>query len=113
MFHRLWEILLGLDKGFLGRDGDLTWHFNPQWPGQKIVGAITWNLLLGGLAAFLVYYVYKREGRARRERILLATLRIALLAFILALLNRPVLTLVESVSEPSVLAVLVDDTISM
>lgn len=113
MFHRLWEILLGLDKGFLGRDGELTWHFNPQWPGQKVVGAVTWNLVLAGLAAFLVYYVYRREGKSRRDRVLLGAIRVTVLAFLIALLNRPVLTLVESVSEPSVLAVLVDDTISM
>jgi uncharacterized membrane protein len=113
MLHRFWEILLGLDKGFLGRDGELHWHFNPQWPGQKFVGAVTWNLLIALAAAALVYQVYRREGRSRRARLLLGAIRLTLLGFVLALLNRPVITLVESVNEPSVLALVVDDTISM
>jgi uncharacterized membrane protein len=111
--HRFWEILLGLDKGFLGREGDLHWHFNPHWPLQQYVGAVTWNLLLAAGAAVLVYQVYRREGRSRRGRFFLGAMRALLLAFIILLLNRPVLTLVESINEPSVLAVLVDDTISM
>ncbi len=111
--HRLWEILLGLDKGFLGRDGDLHWHFNPHWPMQRMIGAASWNLLMGVAAVVLVYQVYRREGRSRQARIMLGGLRALLLAFILALLNRPVITLEESINEPSVLAILVDDTISM
>ena len=111
--HRLWEILLGLDKGFLGREGELRWHFNPHWPLQQTIGAASWNLLLGIAIAVLVYQIYRREGRSRRARILLGGLRALLLGFILALLNRPVITLEESINEPSVLAVLVDDTISM
>ena len=111
--HRLWEILLGLDKGFLGRDGELHWHFNPHWPLQRYVGAASWNLLLGLALAVLVFQVYRREGRSRQARVLLGSLRALLLAFVLALLNRPVVTLEESIREPSVLAILVDDTISM
>jgi uncharacterized membrane protein len=111
--HRLWEILLGLDKGFLGREGELHLHFNPHWPWQQTIGAVSWNLLLGVAAAFLVYQVYRREGRSKPARIMLGVMRALLLAFVLALLNRPVLTLEESLNEPSVLAVVVDDTISM
>ena len=111
--HRLWEILLGLDKGFLGREGELHWHFNPHWPMQRLIGAASWNLLLGVAIAVLVYQVYRREGRSRQARILLGGLRAMLLGFILALLNRPVITLEESINEPSILAMVVDDTISM
>lgn len=111
--HRLWEILLGLDKDFLARDGVHHWHFDPHWPLQQYVGASTWNFLLIAAGIVLIYSVYRREGRSRRARIFLGALRGLLLATILVLLNRPVLTLVESVNEPSVLAILVDDTISM
>jgi hypothetical protein len=113
MAQRFWEILLGLDRGFLGREGELRWHFNPHWPLQSSVGAASWNLLLGLGAIVLVYQVYRREGRSRRARIALGVMRAVLLALVLAILNRPVVTLVENIGEPSVLAVLVDDTISM
>ncbi|HYO07410.1 MAG TPA: hypothetical protein VER17_00425 [Tepidisphaeraceae bacterium] len=111
--NRLLEIILGLDRGFLSRDGDLSLQFNPHWPGQAYVGAVTWNVLLVILAGLLVWYVYRREGRSRPVRIGLGVLRAALLAFVLVLLNRPVLTLGQSRTEPSVLAVMVDDSISM
>ncbi|MFT3787227.1 MAG: hypothetical protein QM770_13835 [Tepidisphaeraceae bacterium] len=60
--YRLLEILLGLDRGFLSRDGDFSLTFNPAWPGQNVVGAVTWNLLLVGLAIALVVFIYQREG---------------------------------------------------
>ncbi|MGH7213832.1 MAG: hypothetical protein ACREIT_03610 [Tepidisphaeraceae bacterium] len=111
--QRFWEILLGLDRGFLGRQGELNVQFNPSWPWQQYVGAVTWNLLLTVLAVVLVIYVYRREGRSRPVRVGLGVLRMALLAFLIALLNRPVLTLSQSRVEPSVLAILVDDSVSM
>jgi uncharacterized membrane protein len=111
--HRLLEIILGLDKGFLSREGEFSLQFNPHWPGQAYVGAVTWNLLLAILAALLVWYVYRREGRSKPVRIALGILRGVLLAFLLLLLNRPVLTLGQSRTEPSVVAVLVDDSVSM
>jgi hypothetical protein len=113
MAHRFWEILLGLDRGFLGREGEMHWHFNPHWPLQSSIGAASWNLLLAAGALVLVYQVYRREGRSRQARLILGIMRAALLALVLTILNRPVLTLVENRTEPSVLAVLVDDTISM
>src|SRR5438034_10014424 len=91
--HRLLEILLGLERGFLSREGELSLQFNPSWPGQDYVGAVTWNVLLAILCALLVWYVYKREGRSRPVRITLGIMRGLLLAFLLVLLNRPVLTL--------------------
>jgi len=34
LFNRLIEFLLGLDKGFLNKEGELTLQWNPRWPGQ-------------------------------------------------------------------------------
>src|SRR2546425_762622 len=103
MFHRVLEILLGLEKGFLARDGELSLQFTPHWPGQDYVGAVTWNTLLTALALALVIYVYRREGRARPVRIALGIVRGIILAFLLVLLNRPLLTLGQSRTEPSIL----------
>jgi uncharacterized membrane protein len=61
----------------------------------------------------LIWSVYRREARSRGVRIVLGTLRGLLLALLLVLLNRPVLTLGQSRTEPSVVAVMVDDSISM
>src|SRR5262245_17029817 len=111
--QRLIEILLGLDRGFLTRQGDFTVNFNPHWPWQSVVGAGLWNFVLGLTALALVIWVYRREGRSRPVRITLGVIRALLLAFVIALLNRPVLTLGQSRTEPSVLAVVLDDTVSM
>src|SRR5688572_10814992 len=111
--QRLIEIILGLDKGFLSREGDLSVQFNPRWPFQEVVGAVTWNLLLGILAAALIIYVYRREGRSRSARIILGVLRATLVAFVIAMLNRPVMNLSQSRTEASVLAIAMDDSVSM
>jgi hypothetical protein len=60
-----------------------------------------------------VVWVYRREGRPTRVRVALGVIRGAVLGFTLLLLNRPVLTLTQTRTEPSVLAVLVDDSVSM
>src|SRR5947208_2662817 len=111
--HRMLEIMLGLERGFLSREGELSLQFNPAWPGQAYVGAVTWNLLLAVLAGLLVWYVYRREGRSKPVRIALGIVRGLLLAFLIVLLNRPVLTLGQSRTEPSVVAIMIDDSISM
>jgi uncharacterized membrane protein len=111
--HRLLEIVLGLQKGFLSREGEFGVSFNPQWPLQDVFGAAGWNLLLAGIALAIVVYVYRRDGRSRLRRITLGCLRALLFALVLVLLNRPVLTLGQTRTEPSVLAVLVDDSLSM
>ncbi len=111
--QRFIEIILGLDKGFLNRPGELTVQFNPRWPLQDLVGASTWNFILGVLAALLVVYVYRREGRSRSARVILGVIRASLLAFVIAMLNRPVLNLSQSRTEPSVLAIAMDDSVSM
>lgn len=111
--QRFWEIILGLERGFLSREGEFALAFNPRWPGGEIVGNATWNVLLVIAAVALVWWVYRREARSRTTRLILAGTRIALLVLVIALLNRPVLTLTQSRTEPSVLAVLVDDSVSM
>src|SRR5947208_2342995 len=111
--HRILEIILGLERGFLSREGELSLQFNPAWPGQQYVGAVSWNLLLIVLAVLLVWYVYRREGRSRSVRIALGIVRGFLLAFLIVLLNRPILTLGQSRTEPSVLAIMIDDSVSM
>ena len=107
------EKILGLDQGFLSRPGEFSVQFNPRWPFQDTIGAATWNLVLAALAIALVIYVYRREGRSRPARISLGLLRACLLAFVIAMLNRPVLNLGQSRTEPSVVAVLIDDSVSM
>ncbi len=72
-----------------------------------------WNFLLVVLSLLLVVYVYRREGRPRSVRIALGALRLLLLLFVILMLNRPVLTLQQKYTEPSVLAILIDDSISM
>lgn len=111
--HRLIELLIGLPGGFLSRTGQLSIQFHPQWPGQAVVGTSTWNFFLAVAALALVYFVYQRDGRSRRVRIVLGTLRGLLLLLILLLLNRPVMTLSQSRTETSVLAVMLDDSSSM
>jgi uncharacterized membrane protein len=112
--RRLIEIILGLPSGFLSREGHFTLQFNPSWPLQQYVGgAGVWNFVLIILAVTLVVVIYRREGRTRRVRVSLGILRAALLGLALLLLNRPVLTLGQARKEPSVLAVLIDDSISM
>jgi uncharacterized membrane protein len=112
--RRLLEIILGLPSGFLSRSGHFTLQFNPSWPLQQYVGgAAVWNFILAVLALMLVIAIYRREGRSRRTRLVLGGLRAALLGLVLLLLNRPVLTLGQARREPSVLAILIDDSISM
>ncbi len=111
--QRLIELIFGLQSGFLSREGEFALRFHPQWPGQDAVGAGAWNFVLAMLAVALVVYVYRREGRSRGARMALGVMRGLLLAFVIALLNRPVLTLEQSRTEPSVLAIMIDDSISM
>ena len=107
------ERLLGLPADFLHRQGDFAVQFNPAWPGQQAVGAATWNVGLALACLALVVWVYTRDGRGRAVRIFLGCLRGLLMAVVLLLLNRPVLTLTRTRTEPSVLAVLIDDSSSM
>ena len=76
-------------------------------------GTVAFNVALAALALALLLYVYPREGRGTGVRVTLGVIRAALLAFVIALLNRPVLNLGQDLVDPSVLAILVDDSISM
>ncbi len=107
------ETLLGLPRDFLARQGEFSVQFNPAWPGQQAIGAGAWNVALAAACVALVVYVYRQDGRGRGVRVFLGCLRGLLLGVILVLLNRPVLTLTRTRTEPSVLAVLVDDSSSM
>ncbi|MCS7034684.1 MAG: hypothetical protein NZ561_11940 [Phycisphaerae bacterium] len=107
------EILLGLERGFLSRQGELSLGFHPDWPWQQHLGAATWNLLLLGLGVFLIARIYRQEARSRPIRLLLAAVRTTLVLLVLALLNRPVLTLGQSRVEPSILPILIDGSLSM
>ncbi|MGC4032740.1 MAG: hypothetical protein QM754_13615 [Tepidisphaeraceae bacterium] len=111
--QRLIEILLGLERGFLSRDGEFSLAFNPQWPGGDSIGTGVWNAALIVLGIALVVYVYRRDGRSRGVRVGLATLRLLLIGLVIVLLNRPTVTLTQSRVEPSVLAIAVDDSLSM
>lgn len=106
------ERVLGLDRGFLSRDGELGIDFNPHWPGPDALTPY-WNIVLALGALAWVVYVYRREGRSRPVRVALGIVRGALLAFVLFLLNNPVITLGQSRTEPSVVAVMIDDSVSM
>jgi uncharacterized membrane protein len=76
-------------------------------------GPVAFNLTLGAVALLLVVYVYSLDGRSTTLRIVLGAMRAVLLGLILFLLNEPVLTVAQSQTEPSVLAVLIDDSGSM
>lgn len=110
---RIIEWLLGLEGGFLGRDGELSISFDSRWPLGDYIGAFTWNILLLGLTVGMVWLVYRRDGHSQRIRVLLGAVRLALLTLVIVLLNRPQLTVTQSRVEPSVLAILIDDSLSM
>jgi uncharacterized membrane protein len=114
MLQKILEIILGLPHGFLSREGELTLQFNPSWPFQQYVGgAAVWNFVLAILAVSLVVYIYRREARTRNVRLLLGGLRCTILLLVLFLLNRPALTLGQERRDPSVMAFLIDDSLSM
>jgi uncharacterized membrane protein len=111
--HHLWEFFFGLPRGFLEGQGDWSVQFHPVWPGQAFLGAAVWNLSLAVISLLVVVYAYRNDGRPKSLRIFLGLMRGMLFALVLALLNRPVLTLAESRTEPSVLAIMIDDSSSM
>ncbi|MDB5300484.1 MAG: hypothetical protein JWO87_2147 [Phycisphaerales bacterium] len=78
-----------------------------------VSGTLSWNLILAATGALVVLYVYPRDGRSVGARTFLGILRAGLVAFVLLLLNNPILTRTRNLTEPSVVAVLVDDSLSM
>jgi uncharacterized membrane protein len=97
------------------------WHWRLRFARVLLIGfvftllsgTVAFNVALAALALALLLYVYPREGRATGVRVTLGVIRAALLAFVIALLNRPVLNLGQDLVDPSVVAILVDDSISM
>lgn len=110
---RALELLLGLPGGFLAQEGELALRFYPLWPWQDVVGAAVWNVAVLALSVWAVLWLYRRDARSPRARTVLCGLRLALVVLLVLLLNRPVLQLTQSRVEPSVVAVLVDDSLSM
>ena len=73
-----------------------------------------WIALALLLAAALVVFTYARAGRARpRDRMLLATLRLGILALVGFALLRPTLLLSTVVPQQNYLGILIDDSRSM
>lgn len=110
---RLIEAILGLQRGALSQRGEYALTFDPPWPWQGWFPAAGWNLIFAGAILWLVWAVYRRETGSRRLKLAAGGLRLVLLLAVLAILNRPMLTLTQTRSEPSVLAVLVDQSLSM
>ena len=103
MAESLFELLFKY-RPFLFQQGELAFTAPPGW------------LLVAGAAvavASVATYLRARGRSGGRERALLAGLRLALLALVLALLSRPVLLLPTIVPQQNYLAVLVDDSRSM
>ena len=76
-------------------------------------GTAAWNITLAIAAAFVVIYVYRQDGRSRFARIALGAMRVALIALVILVLNNPVLTRIKALVEPSVVALMLDDSLSM
>jgi hypothetical protein len=82
----------------------------PPWALPKLAGA----LFVLGVLAWLVVRTYAKEGRGTpRLRRLLAGLRVGLLVLGLIVFLQPAVVLRYDRSAPSVVALLVDDTLSM
>lgn len=111
--QHLWETILGLNKGFLAGEGRFSLRFHPSFPGQEWIGAGLYNVLLIAASIALVVYVYRQAGGARSWRWAAAGLRLMLFLLLIAALNQPVIHLQQIREQPSVLAVMIDDSQSM
>lgn len=109
--QRLLEILFGAEHHEVpdGATTSFAWT-HPTWMGSY---ATAINLLLAVLAAVLVVVVYRRDGRRPGARVGLGILRAIIFAYVLVLINRPVLEVQQTKIRPSVVAVLIDDSLSM
>ncbi len=68
--ERIFEKLLGLDRGFFSAEGELHLHFDPHWPGP-LIGGPMWIRFVGGLLiiALLALLVRRRERNAGWRRL--------------------------------------------
>jgi hypothetical protein len=109
--QRLLEILFGAEHQDIpeGATSTFVWT-HPTWMGNY-AAAINLGLALAALA--LVIWVYSRDGRRMGVRVGLGILRSLLFAYLLVLINRPVLEIMQIHTTPSVVAILIDDSLSM
>src|SRR4051794_4024754 len=111
MLERSLEILFGMDNYEVpqGVTKSIGWQ-HPTWMGSNYVLI---NVLLVLLAIALSAWIYSRDGRKVGPRIGLGLLRVLLFAWLLVLINRPIIKKQETLVVPSVVAVLIDDSLSM
>ena len=100
-------------KGFLSREGSLSLQFNPSWPLQQYVGGAASGISSSDCSRSLWSFTSIAAKRRSPQKSPLGVLRGSLLLLLLILLNRPVLTLGQARREHSVLAILLDDSVSM
>ncbi len=100
------EWLLGLDRIRLNDGAPLTLRFDTT--------PAPWIMLFGAIiAAVFVFRTYRRRRVASRWRWLLMPLRFGVIMSVLFVIGRPVLVLQKNEIEPSVVAVLLDTSLSM
>src|SRR3569623_471385 len=116
--ERLLEIILGflfgVRLGPVGPGVERAIGFNPpQWMSWWHFSPRIVNTLLVLVCVVVVVAIYRRDGRRSGPRIGLGILRALVLAYVLVLINRPIIVTTKILTEPSVLAILVDTTVSM
>ena len=103
MFDALFKFFFELSPVVFGQG---EFRFAP-WTGSYVAAVVV------GAAVAMTVMAY-RTGRSRlRDRIVLATIRVALLGLVLVCLFRPLLVVKAAVAQQNVLAVLLDDSRSM
>lgn len=91
---------------------------HPKWMSWDLSGGMSLtpsgvNVVMILAAILLVVLIYRRDGRRPSARIGLGILRALIFAYVIMLINRPVLQVSVQRVEPSVLAIMIDDSISM
>ncbi len=105
---RWMQQILGLKAELFSQEAEWSLRFAPPWS-----PALLWNLLIAAAIGLGVWAIYRKEKFTPWRRWTLAGLRVLLGLWLLVLLNRPNLTLTRQRVEPSVVAVLVDQSMSM
>lgn len=103
---RVLEWLLDLEDIRLGRDAPLLLKWDAGIPQWALFG-------LALLAAFLIFLIYRREEGRVRRRVVLATIRLAVILTVGAMFCRPMLVLQRNRIDPSKIILLVDESRSM
>lgn len=100
------EWLLGLEDIRLGRDVPLLLEWHRPAPAWLLLGAAL-------VAVVAVALVYGREQTSARRRVVLAGIRVAVVALVVAALCQPALVLRRDRVEKSYVSLLVDTSLSM